>query len=251
MSFTTKYAPQTLNDVVMSSVNVRNKLDAYINGDLIQPLILHGDFGTGKSTIANLLPDAIEGKKAMVENLKANEFNTINDVSKLFGAPSTFYKLFTVNGQKRNYIISNEFNFTMKAALAFRDVVDDLQEHTQFIFTTNNLASIDKGIQDRSICLLVPPVDPADWLPRAKFILKQESVKINDAQLLNFLNKQLLVSNSNRKLLEELQELVLSIKNPKSKVAAVTQAQVKNTTAITAKVKPSKVIINNPLAAIN
>lgn len=239
MSFTVKYEPKTLGEVVISSSTVRNKLDAYINGDLVQPLILHGDFGTGKTTIANLLPDAIEGKKALVENLKAVEFSTVHDVSALFSAPTAFYKLFTVNGQKRNYFVSNEFNFTMKAALAFRDVVDELQEHTQFIFTTNNLASIDKGIQDRSICLLVPPASAQDWLPRAKFILKQEGVKMKDSQLLNFLNKQLAVSNSNRKLLEQLQELVFDIKNPNSKVAVLTQPPV----------QPSPVA-PNPFAAV-
>ena len=43
---------------------LKNKLAEYINGRDLKPLILHGGVGTGKTTIANLLPDSIEGKKA-------------------------------------------------------------------------------------------------------------------------------------------------------------------------------------------
>ncbi len=215
MSFTYKYAPKTLDEVVISSATVRNKMESYIKGGNVQPLILHGYFGAGKTSIADLLPNAIEGKKANVKRLKAIEFNTVYDVAEMFDAPPTFYKLFTIDGQKRNYIVTNEFNFTVKAALAFRDVVDEMQEHTQFIFTTNDLSRIDSGLQDRSICLLVPPATAKDWMPRAKYILQCEGVSMSDAKLYDLMNKQLAVSHSNRKLLEKLEEVVWDVKNPK------------------------------------
>ena len=245
MSYVLKYAPKVLADVVIANTNVKDKLAAYVAGELKQPLILHGEFGTGKTTIANLLPSAIEGKPALIEKLKAVEFNTVYDVSALFNAPPMFYKLFTTNGQNRNYMVSNEFNFTVKAALAFRDVIDELQEHTQFIFTTNNLASIDKGLQDRSICLNIPPVSARDWLPRAKFILKEEGVKLKDAQLLNFLTKQLAVSTSNRKLLEQLEALVWDVKNPKTLVVTKSIKDL-----VPPKTPKPKAPVVNPLLAI-
>ena len=64
MSFALKYAPKTLDEVVLGSITLKNKLAEYINGRDLKPLILHGGVGTGKTTIANLLPDSIEGKKA-------------------------------------------------------------------------------------------------------------------------------------------------------------------------------------------
>ncbi len=213
MSFTHKYAPKSLSEIVLSNT-VRNKLDSYIKGGNIQPLILHGNYGAGKTTIADLLPNAIEGKKAEVTKIKAVEFNSVYDVAKMFEVPPTFYKLFSINGQKRSYIVTNEFNFTAKAALAFRDVVDELQEHTQFIFTTNDLSRIDAGLQDRSLCLLIPSATAKDWMQRAKYILQCEGVVINDNKLYNYIDKQLAVSDSNRKLLEKLDELVWHIKNP-------------------------------------
>ncbi len=216
MSFALKYAPACLDDVVIGSQTLKNRLSDYINDRDLKPLILHGGVGTGKTTIANLLPDAIESKKAEVTRLKAVEFNSINDVIQAFGDQTMFYQVFTINDQKRNYIISNEINFTPKAAIAFRDVIDDMISHTQFIFTTNYIDQVDIALRDRSNCLAVPPVTAKDWLSRAQWILQQEGIALPDDQLLKVLTTQLQVSSSNRKLLERLEDFVRSVRNPPS-----------------------------------
>ncbi|WP_068324095.1 AAA family ATPase [Polynucleobacter yangtzensis] len=216
MSFALKYAPKILDEVVLGSITLKNKLAEYINGRNLKPLILHGGVGTGKTTIANLLPDAIEGKKAEVTRLKAVEFNSINDVMQMFEDHTMFYQVFTINDQKRNYIISNEINFTPKAAIAFRDVIDDMISHTQFIFTTNYIDQVDVALRDRSSCVMVPPVTAKDWLSRAQWIMQQEGVALPDDQLLKILTTQLQVSSSNRKLLERLEDFVGSVCNPPS-----------------------------------
>jgi replication-associated recombination protein RarA len=221
MSFALKYAPKTLDEVVLGSITLKNKIAEYINGRDLKPLILHGGVGTGKTTIANLLPDAIEGKKAEVTRLKAVEFNSINDVMQAFGDQTMFYQVFTINDQKRNYIISNEINFTPKAAIAFRDVIDDMIGHTQFIFTTNYIDQVDIALRDRSSCLAVPPVTAKDWLSRAQWILQQEGIALPDDQLLKVLSAQLQISSSNRKLLERLEDFVRSVRNPPSNPGGV------------------------------
>ena len=42
MSFAYKYAPKTLEDVVLGSNSLKAKLADYINGRDLKPLILHG-----------------------------------------------------------------------------------------------------------------------------------------------------------------------------------------------------------------
>lgn len=213
MSFAIKYAPKIWSDIVITNESVRDKLNSYIYGDNQKPLLLYGQYGLGKTTIARLLPDAIEGKKAITTYLKAIEFATIKDVTNMFDAPLNHYTLFAENN-KRRYFITNELNFTSKAAIAFRDVLDELQQHIQFIFTTNNLENIDIGLRDRFLCLQITPAAAKCWLPRIRFIIESEGIQIEDQLLLNFINAQLNVSQSNRQLLEKLEEWVWRFKQP-------------------------------------
>jgi DNA polymerase III delta prime subunit len=244
MNFEYKYAPRVLDEVIISDSDVRYQLDSYIRGENIKPLILHGSYGTGKTTIAKLLPNEMEGKPVLIEFLRATEFNSIGDVTELFGCTNTFYKLFTIEGQLRNYVVSNEVNFTPKAAVAFRDVVDEMMLATQFIFTTNNIEMLDAGLLDRCTKVFVSPAQPHDWLPRIKWILKQEGVKLSDAKILNFLTAQLSNNSSNRSLLRELEDVVFKIKNPQpTKVAA-------SKPIVTVKMPAKSVVkVFNPLSA--
>jgi len=244
MNFEYKYAPQTLSDVIISDLEVRYQLDSYIHGENIKPLILHGSYGTGKTTIAKLLPSEMEGKPVVIELLRATEFNSISDVNDLFGCTNNFYKLFTIEGQHRNYVVSNEVNFTPKAAVAFRDIVDEMMIATQFIFTTNNVELLDAGLLDRCTKVFVSPAQPHDWLPRIKWILKQEGVKLSDAKILNFLTTQLGANSSNRSLLRELEDVVFKIKNPQPMKAVVSKP------FVTVKMPPKSVVkVFNPLSA--
>ena len=244
MNFEYKYAPQSLSDVIISDSEVRYQLDSYIHGENIKPLILHGSYGTGKTTIAKLLPSEMEGKPVVIELLRATEFNSVSDVNELFGCTNNFYKLFTIEGQRRNYVVSNEVNFTPKAAVAFRDIVDEMMLATQFIFTTNNVELLDAGLLDRCTKVFVSPAQPDDWLPRIKWILKQEGVKLSDAKILNFLTTQLGANSSNRSLLRELEDVVFKIKNPQPIKAVISKPIVK------VKMPPKSVIkVFNPLSA--
>jgi replication-associated recombination protein RarA len=212
MSFTVKYAPSTWNDIVLSDVTVRDTLDCYIQGGSKTPLILYGDYGVGKTTIANLLPNAIEGKLASVSRFTPDEFANCRDVYAKLDSNINYYNMFEENGQKRSYVIINELNFPPKIAYSFRNVLDKFQAHIQFIFTTNALTGIDKGLCDRSMCLEIKPALAADWLPRAKQIIQAEGITISDTKLLSLIKSQLNLSTSNRNLLCQLEQMVFTIK---------------------------------------
>jgi len=211
MSFEIKYAPKELSDVVISDIQVKIVLDSYIYRATKRPLLLYGGYGVGKTTIANLLPDAIEGKKAVVEKIKAVDFKTAADVAKHFNKEWLYsHPLFSFNdGQKREYMICNELNITDNAAKVLIDLIDDIQEHVQLIFTTNHLHTIYGALRSRCTELEIKPALAVDWLPRAQFIMKSENYTVNDQILLKLIEDQLIVSPDHRKLLQVLDDEVI------------------------------------------
>ncbi len=66
MTQTTTYQPQTIAEVVFGNDESRSMIEDIISGDIPFPfqgktgILLHGVFGTGKTTLAKILPDAIE-----------------------------------------------------------------------------------------------------------------------------------------------------------------------------------------------
>ena len=67
---TNTYQPQAISDVVFGNDESKLRIEEIINGDVPFPfegktgILLFGIFGTGKTTIANLLPEAIEQGQA-------------------------------------------------------------------------------------------------------------------------------------------------------------------------------------------
>lgn len=213
MSYVIKYDPKSLQNYVYPTTQVKKVVDRYVQGKDLRPLILHGMNGVGKSCLARLMPSAMEGRYASAHTVNGYELGELHEVKKLFAGPPMFFKLFSEAGQKRRYIIINEVNLSYKAALAMRDIIDELQEQVQIIFTTNMFEQMDIGIRDRSTCLLVGAADANAWLPRAEYILQQEGIEVQKAKLLQMLAAQLQVSASNRKLLEYLQEFAEDLRN--------------------------------------
>ena len=68
-----KYKPTTLADVIYPNESVREFINTVARGDLIQNIIFYGPNGTGKSTVADLLPYAISGESAIVEEKDYSE----------------------------------------------------------------------------------------------------------------------------------------------------------------------------------
>ena len=220
MSFVKKYAPKTLNDVVLEQ-SVKSKLDSYVRGGNKTPLILHGTNGLGKTSIAELLPSAMEGGIAIHPlNGPTDTFDTVKDVISFFGNKYAF-SLSTFSGGNRDYFVLNEVYFTERVALKFRDYIEEYEDVVQFIFTTNSYMKIDKGIRDRCDDIELKPSKPQDWLPRVQQILQAENVRISDASVMSTITSQLAIDSSNRQLLNKIEAVVWGYKS-QSKVNPIT-----------------------------
>jgi DNA polymerase III delta prime subunit len=203
------YSPQSIHEIVYPNNEVEEMVFAYASGELEAPLLLQGTSGTGKSLIQRLLPNAIEKKEAQFQKVRSSDLKNASDIHDLYGRNKMFNKNFTVDDQRFNYIIIEEFLMT-KAAMsdAMKIELDDTLGTDLTILSTNRLDEVDVGIQSRCVPLHVPPCTPQSFLPYAKKILDSVSVEYDDDFLFDGLKQVFKTYADNRKYYQWLDQVI-------------------------------------------
>lgn len=205
-----KYRPQTLSDFVFANDQVERQIRRFAMGQTTRPLVLYGPFGTGKSTVADLIPKTIEGPKVKIERVKAEDLNNSEEVRKKFFRDRQFDNLFAPEGQSRHYTVVEEVNFDPKAKGALRNTLDEMEGRDLVIFTTNELNKLDEGLLSRAEVVEIPPAKPERFLLRAQEILKAEGVELDDASVLEVLESTYDIHHDNRAYFKALDEIIES-----------------------------------------
>lgn len=175
------YDPTSISDIVFGSQNSKDLIDLITTGKLPFPqsgkngLLIYGTFGTGKTSLAKLLPDVIEATHSGGQALVTYEaIRKGNDGAALVTRIDNICHRTPYNGSKYQYFILDEVDNLHKDAMqSLRSVMN-----TQlgiFILTTNNLSKIEKGVKSRSHLLDFNAAPPASWLPLFKRILVDEN----------------------------------------------------------------------------
>jgi DNA polymerase III delta prime subunit len=205
------YSPKSIHEIVYPNREVKEMVLAYASGKLEAPLLLHGTSGTGKSLIQRLLPNAIEKKELNLDKVKSSDLKNASDIHDLYGRNKMFNKNYTINDQKFNYIIIEEFLMTKTAMSdAMKIELDETLGTDLTILSTNRLDEVDVGIKSRCVPLHVPPCAPQIFLPYAKKILDSVSVEYDDDVLFGGLSLVYKLSQDNRKYYQWLDRVIRS-----------------------------------------
>lgn len=207
-----KYSPQSLSDFIYPNSESNEIVDAYVLGGEERPLILHGTNGTGKSLLQRLIPNAIEQREASLQVVKCVDLKSADDIHDLYGRNKHFNRSFTVDGQRFNYVIIEEFLMTNEKLVdALKIELDQTLGTDLTILSTNRFEKIDYGIVSRSIDLELIPCEPHIFFPHAKKMFTSEGIHYDDQKLLKSLQVTYTLRRDNRKYYQAIDSLFRAI----------------------------------------
>ncbi len=206
--FETEYSPKDLQSIVWQDAATERKIMAYQKRHTLRHLVLFGPVGTGKSSIAKLLPYAIEPtmQAADIKLLNASKDRSIAALNKVV---EDFKSTWGHNNMGLRVMILDEAEgITPSAFQALRGVLDGLIGDMLLIFTTNDITKIPKAVKSRCTCVLIDHASEALWMPRANWIMEQEGYPIPAGKLLPIIES---AKGDNREILQRLQETVIQM----------------------------------------
>jgi replication-associated recombination protein RarA len=178
------FAPRTLEDMVIGDANSKSKLNDIVTGAVPFPafgkcgILLFGAWGTGKTTLARMLPDLIEATRSGANALSS--FHACaqgGNGTALMNKITNQAQLVSFNHSGLHYFVLDEVdNLTVAAQQSLKAIMNYRQ--SVFIMTTNYITKVDAGIKSRSYLIQMDAATPGDWLPLVRRVITTAGVAV-------------------------------------------------------------------------
>ena len=185
--FGQRHAPRTFSDLVFSDTLVRQRLAIYASGQLHNSIILHGPFGSAKTTTALTIVADRRARAGVVGPYMAH-LHAANLNNSLSSVVSNVNFMECLEQDANPYVVIDEVDQLNRTAQFQLRSLLDAHPWLRVILTTNEIAKVDGGVQSRCDVIQVLPPTAIDWTPRAQSILAAEGVHLAAPDVAKFLN---------------------------------------------------------------
>lgn len=162
-----RWRPQTLDDLVIND-DAKSMLAGFLAKKTIPNLMLYGRQGTGKTSLARIIPRELEATSLYINASAEKGIDIVRNKI------TEFSQSISINGVKI-LILDEADGLTPDAQAALRSIIEECSDDTRFIFTCNYLNKIIAPIQSRCTPLCIH-FDLKDVIARCYNILVAEDV---------------------------------------------------------------------------
>ena len=175
-----KYRPDTLEGYV-GNEHILEKVKIYIQNEDVPHLLLYGQAGTGKTTLAKIITNQIDCDVMYINASDENNVDTVRDKIRGFASSMGFRKWKIIILDESDYLTPN-------AQAALRNLMETFSKSTRFILTCNYVEKIIDPIQSRCQTFAITPPSKKDVAKRLNEILNQEGVEFEMSDLAVIVN---------------------------------------------------------------
>ena len=174
------YRPDTLDGYV-GNEHILEKVKIYIENEDVPHLLLYGQAGTGKTTLAKIITNQIDCDVMYINASDENSVDAVRDKIRGFASSMGFKKWKIVILDESDYLTPN-------AQAALRNLMETFSKSTRFILTCNYVEKIIDPIQSRCQTFGITPPSKKEVAMRMKDILDTEGVQYEMPDLATLVN---------------------------------------------------------------
>lgn len=173
--WTEKYRPSTVSEYVFTSQENQEKITHWVNEENIPNLILVGDPGTGKTSLARVLIHDLGIEDYDVLFINASRDNGVDFIrSRIEGFVST------IPFGKFKVVLLDEADYLSQAAQAvLRGLIEEYTNTARFILTGNYAHKIIPALRSRCETFVISKPEKTDFTARAATVLIAENIQFD------------------------------------------------------------------------
>lgn len=192
-----KYRPKNLNDLVLTD-ETRRVVNKFVKNDEIPNLLLYGNAGTGKTTLAKILVDVLDAEHLFL-NCSEVGIDTVRTTITQFSQTKS------LNGKMKVVICDEIDSASSDAQRGLRNTMEEHAGYCRYVLTCNYINRVIQPLQSRcQSILLAPPI--AGIVKRIGQVLKEEQTSIDEGNKKKLVHLVKKLYPDTRKVINEIQK---------------------------------------------
>ena len=170
-----KYRPKTLEGYVFRDDHQRKQIETWVKDKSIPHLLLSGNAGIGKTTLAKILINELGIEEYDVLEMNASRTNSVDDVRNKI---TNFVQMIPF-GPFKVVLLDEADYLSPNAQAALRGDMEEFHQTARFILTCNYPHMIIPAIHSRTQTLHFEKTDQTEYTARVATILVEENVEFD------------------------------------------------------------------------